>query len=179
MEYLDRDIDNYYEPILARESFDRNYQFYICHGDKNRELLINQYLDKVTHHLKVLIDKKKVTYQKIQLDVGINLKDLTDNMKKLTFYIKSKNVQVTPSNNTDDIIKKLIKSFFEKYHEQLLPCRGNSNYVFDSVEMLGIHFHMIDLVKDISHIESPRWLKNKDPTINPKILKIITALCTL
>ena len=43
--------------------------------------------------------------------------------------------------------------------------------MFDSVEMLGIHFHTIDLVKGSSHIESPRWLKNKGATINPKNTK--------
>ena len=97
------------------------------------------------------------------------MKDLTDITKKITFYVKSKNIAVEPSNNTDDVIKELIKSFL--YHEQLLVCREGSNCVFDSVEMLGIHFHTIDLVKGSSHIESPRWAKNKGATINPENTK--------
>ena len=49
--------------------------------------------------------------------------------------------------------------------------RNGSGYSFDSVEMLGIHFHKIEVKRGSSYIESPEWLKNKVATINPKNTK--------
>lgn len=59
---------------------------------------IDTYLDKVIPYLRILIDEKKVTDQKIQLDIGINLTHVTDLTKpRITFYIKTANILCLPS----------------------------------------------------------------------------------
>ena len=60
------------------------------------------YLDKVIPYLRILIDKKKITDQKIQLDIGTNLRHITED-KRITFYVKTVNIMCLPSDNTDDI----------------------------------------------------------------------------
>ena len=41
LEYTFGDFDDYYKPILAKESFNRNYQMFTCRGDKNRDMDID------------------------------------------------------------------------------------------------------------------------------------------
>ena len=43
-----------------------------------------------------------------------------------------------------------------------------SEFVFDSVNSLHYKIHKISLSRDKSYIDSPKWLKNKKATINPK-----------
>ena len=38
LEYTFGDLDDYYKPILAKESFDSSYQMYTCRRDKERRI---------------------------------------------------------------------------------------------------------------------------------------------
>ena len=69
------------------------------------------------------------------------------------------------------IIKELTDSFYENYEERLLILRNGSGYVYDNVEVLGIHFHRVEVKRGSSYIESPEWLKNKNATIHPQKTK--------
>ena len=89
LEYTFGDLDDYYKPMLAKESFNGSYQMYTFRGDKDRDMNISMYLDKVKPYLVALIDEKKLSHQKIQLDIAINLRPITKN-DRITFYVKSK-----------------------------------------------------------------------------------------
>ena len=95
-----------------------------------------------------LIDEKKITDQKIQLDIAINLRHITKN-DRITFYIKSKNIVFLPSDNSEDILEQLINSLLKYYADKLLICRRESSYVYESVEGLSIDFHKIDLIEEV------------------------------
>ena len=43
-----------------------------------------------------------------------------------------------------------------------------SEFVFDSVNLLYNKLHKISLSRGESYIDSPKWLKNKKATKNPK-----------
>ena len=45
--------------------------------------------------------------------------------------------------------------------------RGNE-FMFDSVDALYYDLNKISLSRGGSYIDSPKWLKNKEATINPK-----------
>ena len=143
IEHLYINPDDYYKPILAKQSFDNNYRFYICRGDKNKELSLKQFINKVIPYLGDLINKKKDNNQKIQLDVGISMGYNINSEKKYTIYIKSKNIESFPGNDVNDIIKELTDSLFENYEERLQILNNGSDFVYESVETLGIHFHAI------------------------------------
>ena len=91
LEYTFGDLDDYYNSRLAKESFNGNYQMYTCRGHKDRDMNIDIYLDKIRPYLIALIDKKKISHQKIQLDMAINLRHITKS-DRITFYVKSKNI---------------------------------------------------------------------------------------
>ena len=87
---------------------------YTCRGDKNRDENISMYLDKVRSFLIALIDEKKVSDQKIQLDIAINLRHITKN-DRITFYVKSKNIVYLSLDHSEDILEQLINSLLKYY----------------------------------------------------------------
>ena len=57
---------------------------------------------------------------------------------------------------------------YEKYQQDLRLSYASSSFTYESVEECNIHFNEIDLRHGATYIESPKWLKNKKATINPK-----------
>ena len=47
-----------------------------------------------------------------------------------------------------------------------------SDFAFDGVNFLYYDFNKISISRGGSYIDSPKWLKNKKSTINPKIMII-------
>ena len=110
LEYTFGDLDDYYIPILAKESFGGNYQMYTCRGDEERNMYITYYLNKIKPHLVALIDEKKVN-NKIQLGIAMNLIHLTKS-DRITFYVKSKNIECFIFDNSEDILNQLYVRFW-------------------------------------------------------------------
>ena len=69
----------------------------------------------ITPYLYEIINKKRSSNQKTQLDIGINFSNITDEKKNHTSYVKSKNIEILPSDDTNKIIKKLNDSLFDNY----------------------------------------------------------------
>ena len=109
--------------------------------------------------------------QKVQLSMGISSININDKEKSHTFHVKSDNAEITQTTDTSDTINELIDSFFPQYQREEQILKGGSNYIFDSVDILAIHFHNIILRRGRSYIESPEWISSKKVTINPKNTK--------
>ena len=69
--------------------------------------------------------------------------------------------------DTDDIIRKLFRSFLHNNQENLKIIKG-SDFVFENVELMVYKPHRVRLRRGGSYIKSPEWLANKKATINPK-----------
>ena len=168
LEYTFGHFDDYYKPILSKESFDGNYQMYSCRGDKDKTMYITEYLDKIRSYLFALIDEKEnSSSQKIQLVISINLIHLTKS-GRITFYVKSKNIVSHPSDKSEDILYQLYDSLLKYFNDKLMICRADSSYVFESIEVFDKYFHKIDLKRGSSYIPSPTWLQFRKAIVNPK-----------
>ena len=86
----------------------------------------------------------------------ISLKPGSDETRIM--HTKSDNTEITIGNDNDDIIEELFKSFIQKYEENLQNKMRGSDFEFDE----------ISLNRGGSYIDSPKWLKDKKSTINPK-----------
>ena len=83
-------------------------------------------------------------------------------------HTSSDNIEIMIGDDNDDIIEELFKSFLQKYKENLQNKMRGSDFEFDGVSFLYYDFHKISLNRGRSYINSPKWLKNKKSTINPK-----------
>ena len=127
---------------------------------------VTTHFDKIVPYLRVLIDNNKLFEQKIELDIDINMLHISK-QKRITHFSKS-DVFCLPPSNTNDIIKQLLSSLYQKYQEDLSLAHTSSSFTYESVEECNIHFNKIDLRRGASYIDSPEWLKSKKVTINPK-----------
>ena len=133
-------------------------------------MYITNYLDKIKPYLIPLIDEKKVANNKIQFDIAINFIHLTKSYR-ITFYVKSENIECYMYDNSQDILNQLYGSLLKYFNDKLLICKAERSYVFESFEGFSIHFHEKDLKQVSSYIPKAKCLEIKKATINPKNIK--------
>ena len=63
-----------------------------------------------------------------------------DTGETCTIYVWSDNVSIMQVSDTDDIIRKNVKSFLHNYQEELKIIKG-SNFVFEIVELMDYKLH--------------------------------------
>ena len=83
-------------------------------------------------------------------------------------HTRSDNEEFTNGSYTDEIIKELFKSLLQRYQENLQEKMRGSDFAFDTVNFLYYDFNKIRISRGGSYIDSPKWLKSKKSTINPK-----------
>ena len=118
---------------------------------------------------KLIKQYKKDGEWKIQLTAEINfisLKPGSDETRIM--YTRSDNEEFMNGDDTNEIIKELFKSFLQKYEENLQEKMRGSDFEFDGVNVLFHDFNKTSIYRGGSYIDSPKWLKDKKSTINPK-----------
>ena len=80
----------------------------------------------------------------------------------------SDNEEIRSGNETNDIIKRLLKSSLTNYQNEEKILRNGSYFVFESVDLLCYHIHKTNLKRGKLYIKSPKWILNKRATIDPK-----------
>ena len=82
--------------------------------------------------------------------------------------MRSDNEEFMNGSDTEEIIKGLFESFLQKYEENSQNKMRGSDFEFDGVNFLYYDFNKISLNRGGSYIDSPKWIKVKKSTINPK-----------
>ena len=130
---------------------------------------------KTPKNLRVHSSNEVIDYEtqfgewKIQLTMSINFISSKDSDETRNMHTKSDNIEIMMGSETDDIIDELFNFFLQKYQEGLEESMRRSEFIFDSVDLLYYNLQKINLNrKGSSYIDSPKWLKNKKATINPK-----------
>ena len=98
----------------------------------------------------------------------INFISAKDSEKTRTMDAKSHNIEIIMGNKTDDIIEKPFESLLQNCQKNLGEPIRKSEFVRHSMDLLYYNLRKIGLKRGGSYIDSPEWLKNKKPTINPK-----------
>ena len=83
-------------------------------------------------------------------------------------HTRSDNKEIMNGSDTDEVIEELFESFLQKYEQNLEEKMKGSEFEFDGVNFLHYDFNKISLNRGGLYIDSPKWLKNKKSTINPK-----------
>ena len=105
-------------------------------------------------------DHKTRRERTIQLTMQINFISCKSSAETRTMYTKSRSIEITKGNKTDEIIKKLFESLLQNYQKKLEEPMRASEFVPDSIDLLYYHLASLNR-KRSSYIDSPKWLKNK------------------
>ena len=124
----------------------------------------------IENYLRELINKYKNEGEwKIQLIAEINfisLKPGSDETRVM--YTRSDNEEFMNGNDTNEVIKLLFKSFLRRFEENLQEKMRGSDFEFDGINFFYYNFNKTSIYRGGSCIDSPKWLKDKKSTINPK-----------
>ena len=104
---------------------------------------------------------------KIQINMHVNFISSRDTGEIRTYYIWSDNVSIMKGKTSNDIIIESFDSFLYNYQKELKNIR-ESDFVFESLDLLDYKLHRVRLKRGGSYIKSPKWLENKKAVINPK-----------
>ena len=162
---IDKD---HYKPILVKSGYNNNYIQYESKGDK--VLTIQEYLALIEKYLrKLIIYYKNEGDWKIQLIAEINFVSLKPGSDETrVMYTRSDNEEFMNGSDTDEVINLLFESFLQKYEENLQEKMKGSDFEFDGVNFLYYDFNKMSINRGGSYIDSPKWLKDKKSTINPR-----------
>ena len=111
VEYIFGDKDKYYAPVLTSLLFDKGCQRYHFRVDKMRNMSVKSYFNKMLPYLSVLIDENKVYEQKIQIDIGFSMINISNNCRIKFLYVAFNEENVCPeyiSNRNFDKIDQVI-----------------------------------------------------------------------
>ena len=105
----------------------------------------------------------------MQLTIEVNFISLKPGSDEThIMYTRSDNIEIMFGDDNDDIIEELFESSLQKYEENLQNKMRGSEFEFDGVNFLYYDFNKTSINRGGSYIDSPKWLKNKKSTINPK-----------
>ena len=96
----------------------------------------------------------------------ISLKPGSD--ETCVMYTRSANEEFMNGDNTNEIIKSLFESFLQRFEENLQEKMRGSDFEFDGINFFNYNFNKTSIYRGGSYIDSPKWLKDKKSTINPK-----------
>ena len=159
---------DHYKLKLVNSGYNNNYVEYESRGD--RILSIQEYLTLIEKYLRELINQNKNKGEwKKQLSPEINfisLKPGSDETRVM--YTRSDNEEFMSGDDTNEIIKLLFESFLQIFEENLQTKMRGSEFEFDGINFFYYSFNKTSIYRGGTYIDSPKWLKNKKSTINPK-----------
>ena len=161
---IDKD---YYKPKLNKSGYNKNYAQYESKGDKIFSL--KEYLNLIEKYLRELLEEYKQNGEwKVQLTIVnfILLKPGSDETHIM--YTRSDNIEIMFGDDNDDMIEQLFESLLKKYEENLQNKMRGSEFEFDGINFLYYDFNKTSINRGGSYTDSPKWLKDKKSTINPK-----------
>ena len=88
-----------------------NYIEYKSNGNRNKTLLVEEYLNKLRPYLKDINNLKKSDTWQIQLTIVNNFISSIDNDEQRAMHTKSDSIEIMINDEADKIMKELFDSF--------------------------------------------------------------------
>ena len=129
--------EDYYEPKRVNNFWNNNYIEYENNGDKNRNLSLDENLNKIETYLRKIINSFQNSDRwKIQLTIATNFVSSKDTEEERVMLLSSDNIKFTSYNEVNDVTEKLLKSLHSKYQDGLETSIKGSGFVFDSIYLM-------------------------------------------
>ena len=161
LEILGQEEKDYYKSKRVSNLWDNSYIKYKRNGDGNRNLSLDEYLNKIKPYMRnIVIDLQNSDTWKIQLTIAINFISSKDAEEKRVMLSKSDNIKSTSYNDSNEVFDELFESFRSIYQGYLEP------FILDLVKLMYYKFHRGNCRRGGSYIDSPDWIKKKKSTIS-------------
>ena len=110
----------YYKPKRVSNYWNNNYIEYESNSDKNRNLSLDEYLNKIKPFLRnIIIDLQNSDTWKIQLIIVINFISSKDAQEERVMYSRSDNIKFTSYNDANEVVDELFDSLLSRYQGNL------------------------------------------------------------
>ena len=155
--------DDYYKPTRAGNFWNNNYIKYESNGDRNKNVSVKEYLDKIKSYLKdVIINLQNSDARKIQLTIAINvISSKLDDDEECLMHSKSNNTEFMSFHNANEVATELFESLLSRCQSDLKKSMKGSDLIFNSVQLLYSKCHQISFKRGGSYISFPDWTKRK------------------
>ena len=154
--------EDYYELKRVYNFWKNNYMGYESNSDKNRNLSVDENLNKIeTYPRDIIINLQNSEKWEIQLPIAINFISSKDTEEERVMHSNSDNMKFTSWDDANEVVDELPKSLRSKYQEKLETSMKGSDFIFDSIQLLYYKCHKNFFKRDGSYIDSPDWIKKK------------------
>ena len=110
----------HYKPKRLSNFWNNNYIVYESNGDKNRNLLLDEYCNKIKPYLRnIIIDLQNSDTRKILLTILIKFISSLDAEKERVVQSRNNNIKFTSYIDANEAVDELFESLRSKYQENL------------------------------------------------------------
>ena len=109
----------------------------------------------------IIIDLQNSAIWKIQLIIATNFISSEDAEEERVMHSRSNNIKFTSYNDANEVVDKLFESLRSRYQGNLETSMRESDFIFDSVQMMYYKFHKVNFRRGGSYIDSPGWIKKE------------------
>ena len=133
--FFEEEKGDHYNPVRLHNFWSKNHVKYESNENKNKTLLLQEYVNKIIPYLNDIIGGiKKFNTWKIQLARAIKFICSKDNDEKCVIYSKSDNIEVMINDKAGRFIKKL-QSLLSRYQIALETSMKRSEFVYDRFKL--------------------------------------------
>ena len=141
---FEQEEEDYYEPKRVSNFWNNNYIKHESNGDKNRNLSLDEYLNKSKPNLRnITIDLQNSDAWKVQLTIAVNFISSKNAQEERVMHSSSSSVKFTPDSDANGFIDKLFNSHDSRYQENLEISRKGSDFIFGSVKLIYYKCHKV------------------------------------
>ena len=154
--------EGYYKPERVSNFWSNNYIECESNGDKNRNLSLDEYLDKTEPYLSnMIIDFQNSDTWKIELTIAINFIFSKDAEEERVMHSSRDNIKFTSYSDADEVIDELFKSLCSRYQANLETSMRGSDFIFDALQLMYYKCHRVNSIRGGLCIDSPDWIEKK------------------
>ena len=122
--------EKHYKPKTVSNFCNHNYLEYESKGDKNRVLLIYEYLNKIKPYMKnMIIDLQNSDTWQIQFTIAINFISSKDPEEECVMHTWCDNIEFTSYNDANEVADELFDSLRSRYQGNLETSMTESDFI--------------------------------------------------
>ena len=156
---FEQEQEDYYKPKRVSNFWNNNYIEYESNGDKNRNLSLDEYLNKIEHYLRnIIINLQKSHTWKIQLTTAINFISSKVAEEDRIMHSRSNNIKFTSYNDGSKVAHQLFESLRSRYQGNLETSIRESDFNFYLIQLMYYKCHKVNFKCGGTYIDSSDWI---------------------